>query len=426
MSEKVKIEVEPQRIVIYIKGCYNLITVDYNMFLPSHSQINRVLPTETLEKIQGIIFGESMTSVGKELPVVQEVFVQGEDIKLCETYSIQFKEFKDAPAKCTTLADRVIEKRNKVLQCVSAFANYRGGVIYIGIDDKHLINGEIITDNERKSLVKKLTNKINKMIWAGLEDGPRKGKHWDVHFHPVVDKKREIVESTFVVAIVVAQCPGGVFVEEPESYHMINGKVEKMKSDTWKEYLLLKRSSYMDHTDHVVCETSTRALQCQRPIGRLQWSSIGIRKKYYTVNGLLIRLINKGSWKEFWACLKIKKANCIEHGVKLVILSKKITANFKLGNFEEAERGMAEYRKGISQSEDRIISETREFLLNSALERSRGNIQESYQHAMNGLALVEQIPTGMLAVQYYSNLATVITVLLEMESDRKNKYLLKQ
>ena len=123
MSKKVKIEVEPQRIVINIKGCYNLITVDYNMFLPSHSQINRVLPTETLEKIQGIIFGESMTSVGKELPVVQEVFVQGEDIKLCETYTIQFKEFKDAPAKCTTLVDRVTEKRNKVVQCVSAFAN---------------------------------------------------------------------------------------------------------------------------------------------------------------------------------------------------------------------------------------------------------------------------------------------------------------
>lgn len=426
MSQKVKIEVEPQRIVINIKGCYNLVTVDYNMFLPSHSQVNRVLPIETLEKIQGIIFGENMTSVGKELPVVQQVFVQGEDIELCETYSVQFKEFKDAPAKRTTLADRVSERRNKVLQYVSAFANYRGGIIYIGVNDKHLINGEIITDNERESLVKKLTNKINTMIWAGLEDGPRKGKHWDVHFYPVVDKKGGIVESNFVVAIVVAQYPGGVFLEEPECYHMINGNVEKMKSSTWKEYLLLERSPYIARTDHSACETSTRALQCQRPIGRLQWSSIGIRKKYYKVNGVLIRLINKGSWKQFWACLEMEKANCTEHGVKLVILSKKITANFKQGNFEQAERGMAEYRRGISQSEDRIISQTREFLLNSALERSRGNIQESYQHAINGLALVEQIPTGMLAVQYYSNLATVITVLLELENDRKNKELLKQ
>lgn len=63
MSKKIKIAVEPQQIVINIKGSYSLITVDYNMFLPSHSQVNRVMPIETLEKIQEIIFGENMTSV---------------------------------------------------------------------------------------------------------------------------------------------------------------------------------------------------------------------------------------------------------------------------------------------------------------------------------------------------------------------------
>ena len=426
MSKKIKIAVEPQHIVINIKGSYSLITVDYNMFLPSHSQVNRVMPIETLEKIQEIIFGENMTSVGRDLPSSQQIFVKDEEIKLCETYSVQFKDLKDAPARCTTLADRVAGRCNKVLQYVSAFANYRGGVIYIGIDDKHLIKGELITENERDSVVRKLTNKINRMIWAGLEDGPQRGKHWDVHFYPVVDKKGETVESTFVVAIFVARCPGGVFLKEPESYHMMNGNVEKIKLDTWKEYFLLRRSPHIAHTDQRAYEKPNSALQWQRPIGRLQWSSIEIRKKYYKVNGFLIQLINKGSWKKFWACLEKEKANCNAYGVKLVILSKKITANFKLGNFKQAERGIAEYRRGLSQSEDRTISETREFLLNSALERSRGNMQESYQCAINGLELVEQIPTGILVVQYYSNLATVITVLLELESDRKNRELLKQ
>ena len=426
MLKKVQIEVKPHQIVINIKGSYNLITIDYNMYLPSHTQINRVLPVETLQKVQDILFGEELMSLSEELPVVQQVFVQEEKIELTETYNVQFKQLEDAPAERTTLADRVIGKGNKILQCVSAFANYRGGVIYVGVDDEHhQINGEVIPANERESIITKFTKKINKMIWLGLEDGPCEGENWDIHFHPVCDKTGRPVESTFVITIVVARCPGGVFLKEPESYHIVDGVVEKMKLDSWNEYLYSERSHEMEDRDNSACAKSTSALQCQRPIGRIPWSSICNRKNYYHVNGVLIQLINDGSWKKFWRRLKKEQANCAVHGVKLVILSKKITANFKLGNFEEAQRGMEEYRSGIVQSEDRMISETREFLLNSALERSRGNIRESYKHGLNGLALVEQISTGMLVVQYYSNLATVITVLLELECG-ENKKVLKQ
>ncbi|CAB4042211.1 schlafen family member 13-like [Paramuricea clavata] len=381
MLEKVQFGVEPDQIVIKIEGFYNLITVDYNMFLPSHTQINRVLPNEALKKVKDFLFGEEMMSMSEELPAVQHVFVQGEEIKLTETYNVQFKQLEDAPAERTTLADRVIGKGNKILQCVSAFANYRGGVIYVGVDDEHhQINGEVIPAKERESIVTKFTNKINKMIWLGLEDGPRKGESWDIHFHPVSDKTGRSVES--------------------------------------------ERSHEMADRDNSACAKSTSALQCQRPIGRIPWSSICNRKNYYRVNGVLIRLINDGSWETFWVRLEEEQANCAAHGVKLVILSKKITAYYKRGYFEEAQRSIEEYRSGIAQSEDEEISETREFLLNSGLERSRGNIRESYEHGLNGLALVEKIPTGMLVVRYYSNLATVITILLEC--DGENKKILKE
>ncbi len=111
MATNVELKVEPHQILINIKGSYNLITVDYNISLPSHSQINRVSPVETLEKIQDALFGREMMSSSNELPAVQTVFVQGEEMKLDETYGVQFKQLKDDPANCITLSDRVIGNR---------------------------------------------------------------------------------------------------------------------------------------------------------------------------------------------------------------------------------------------------------------------------------------------------------------------------
>ena len=419
MATNVELKVAPHQILINIKGSYNLITVDYNMFLPSHSQINRVLPVETLEKIQNVLFGREMMSSSNELPAVQTVFVQGEEMKLDETYSVQFKQLKDAPANCITLSDRVIGNSNKLIQCLSAFANYRGGVIYVGVDDKqHIINGEVIPANERESIIHKVTNRVNKMIWLGLEDGPRRGINWDIFFHPVVDKEGRPVKSTFVIVIVVARYhPGGVFLQEPESYHIVNGRVERMELDTWKEYLFSKRS----HN-----EASALQIQCPDTVGRCQWSSVRNRKRYDYFNGVLIRMVNDGLWKEFWARAKKEETDCFEGGIKLVILLTKATASYKQGNFEQAYLDIEEYRRALSQSEDRLISETREFLLRSSVERCKGNIRESYKHANNGLALAEQIPPGIVAGEYYANIATVITILLGLENGIENKKILKE
>jgi hypothetical protein len=430
MSKNVELKVAPHQILIIVKGSYSLITVDYKMFLPSHTQVNRVLPVEKLEEIQDVLFGEEMMTCSNELPAVQQLFVQGEEIKLTETYSVQFKQLEDAPTKCTTLADRVVGKGNKLIQYISAFANYRGGAIYVGVDDKqHIINGEVIPPNERESIRKKVTSKINKMIWLELEDEPRRGENWDIYFHPVRDKEGRPVESTFVIVIVVSRCPGGVFVEEPESYHFANGYVEKMKLSTWKQYLLSKRSRNETDAVHSTLSAESRSalqMQCQRPIGRSQWSSIRNRKRYDYVNGVLIRMINDGSWKEFWARAKMEDANCLEGGIRLVVLLMKTTAHYKQANFEQAQLSMEEYRRTLSQSEDRLISETRLFLLRSSVERCKGNIRESYKHAKNGLRLAEQIPAGIVAGEFYANIATVITILLKLENNIENKKILKE
>ena len=414
--KKVKIHVAPRQIVINVKGSYHLITVDYNMFLPSHTQVNRVLPVERLDEIQDILIGEDVGTWISELPVVPLEFVKGEEIKLDETYNVQFKQLKDASTKHTTLADRVVS--NKLVEYVSAFANYRGGTIYVGVDDKqHIINGEVISENEKKSIIKKVTKEINKMVWLGLEGEPRKGIYWDIDFHPVVDKQRTPIPSTFVIVIVVAQCPGGVFLQVPESYHVVDGCVEKMQLETWKEYVFSKK--LLDQAD-AVHSTSVET------VGRCQWSSVGNRKKYDYVNGVFIRMINDKSWDVFWTRLTEEEEACCLGGIRLVILLMKATASYKRGNFEQADHYVKEYGKALNQSEDVLISETREFLLKSSVERCKRNIQESYKHAKNGLVLAEQIPAGIVAGEYYANIATVITILLGQENGVENRQMLKK
>jgi hypothetical protein len=95
MSKKIKFDVAPHQISINVKGSCNLITVDYNMFLLSRTEVNRVLPVENLDTIRDILRGEEWGTWSTELPAVQQIFVKGEEIKLDETYSVQFKQLED-------------------------------------------------------------------------------------------------------------------------------------------------------------------------------------------------------------------------------------------------------------------------------------------------------------------------------------------
>ena len=425
MTEKVELKVSSHQIVLNVKASRSLVTVDYNMFLPGHTQVKRILSTESLEKIQHLLFGNKQMSTNNELPIVQQTFVQGEEIKLIETYSVQFKQLEDAPSKSKTLGDRIVDKGNKLIQCLSAFANHRGGVIYVGVDDKlHLINGEKVSPREMESIKKKVKNKIEKMIWLGLENGPQQGKNWDIYFRQIIDKEGKPVESTFIIAIVVAHCRGGVFLQEPECYHLVHGYVKKMELHIWKKYLISTHMHDDQDAVHSSISESSSALQIQ--CYRSQWSSDQNRIRYDHVNGVLIRMINDGSWDDFKARAEKVLENCVLGGIRLVVLLMKITTSYKKRNFKEAEEGIEEYKRRLGESEDRFISETREFLLRSSLERCKGNIEESYKQAENGLSIAEQIPPGIVAGEYYANIATVITILLGMENDTENKTCLKE
>jgi hypothetical protein len=71
------------------------------------------------------------------------------------------------------------------------------------------------------------------MLWPN--NAPQRGKHWDIFFEPVIDTGYKQIPSTFVVVVTVVQCAGGVFAEKPESYRVVNGKVESIPFELWKK-----------------------------------------------------------------------------------------------------------------------------------------------------------------------------------------------
>ena len=65
---------------------------------------------------------------------------------------------------------------------------------------------------------------MRKLIWTEQKKLPQRGTNWEIYFENV-GKNGENVDSLYVVVVYVAFCRGGVFIAEPESYYIKEGKV---------------------------------------------------------------------------------------------------------------------------------------------------------------------------------------------------------
>ncbi|XP_046858010.1 uncharacterized protein LOC124451438 [Xenia sp. Carnegie-2017] len=406
MFVKIKFNVTLQEICIYVEKFHDLVTVDYKMFLPSPTQICKISGQSLVLAREAVFAKNSSTTTRYDLPSVQESFIYGSKIPMLESYEVQFKQLKSESTKSTSLADRLVG--NKLLETISAFANYGGGAIYVGVDDdSREIHGERVTTKEKEKIVEKVTEKINKMVWFSLQTKPSYGVHWDIYFRAVVDERGKLMESTYVIVIVVARCTGGVSVGEPESYHIVNDVVTRMDLKTWRERFFQKESLVMDHG-----------------IDRPNWSSERNRNLFHCMNGRLIRSINAGSWDAFGGGkkkLELENSNC--NMTKFVVISNEITAHYKLGRFDLVENGIKDYESLLSKSTvDANIHEARLYLLKSCIQRCRGNIKKSYEEADKGLTIVDQLPPGIVVGEYYCNLVSVITILLQYETEPRQRH----
>jgi hypothetical protein len=327
---------DKESIVIFIKKADSLITTNYNLYLPSQSQVVQVFPWESLEKVKHDIINRKVVQEPVHLGSHWTKFVKDTNSGLQETKTVQFKSIKAGPSKRTRLADRMTGKGNKFSCYVSAFPNYSGGHIYYGIRDAGIVEGEFIANEEDiNKIINKVRNVINKMIWPEQIGQPKRGEHWEIFFEPVKDENSKPIPSTFVVVIYIAPCLGGVFTAEPECYKMVEGKVKKMSFATWKRRIL--HPGWLRSGEEIPSS-----------VQRITWSSPEARKTFTVKGEKLRKLINKGDWGAFSKeCQNLQKESQLRV-MKLLVLSKQITACYRRGIYNEARILLEEYYKTIS------------------------------------------------------------------------------
>jgi tetratricopeptide (TPR) repeat protein len=229
-----------KEIIFTVMPSDRIFTVEYNLVLPTDFLVKQVHRTEPLEKIARVLkpAGRQFVSARQHNRVkeFEKESTMPEDLR--ESDTVQFKKVKSDRNTNKSLADRIIA--NKITHYIAAFANHKGGHVFIGIDDEtYKVCGQIVINEERQRIVEKITSAVENMVWPEKHGKPKLGKHWDISFFPVLDAtSKEDIPDLFVIVVAIACCPGGVFLSHPEAYEYNDGKIQRMEFNRWKKRLL--------------------------------------------------------------------------------------------------------------------------------------------------------------------------------------------
>ena len=207
----------------------------YNTYLPSDQQVMEVLPSDEPRQLRAILMQTCPPGEPIEARLPDQTFVKGECVHFFESKITQFKHLKDTNAKNTCFSTRLVGNANKFKCYVSAFANYRGGHMYYGINDEGKVVGELLCDDEKEKVRIKIKKEINKMLWPKKPADGEIDYRWNVDFVPVKDMKNKDISSLYVVVVFIAQCRGCVFADAPECYEIVDNKLKKVDFASWKK-----------------------------------------------------------------------------------------------------------------------------------------------------------------------------------------------
>ena len=386
IASHIDITEDEETVTIFVKKADSLITVDYHLYLPSQKQVIQVLRKK---KVKNDIVNRNAVHEPVQLGSHKKTFAKSKKCGLLEKKTVQLKNLKADASKCSTLADRMIGKGNKFSCYVSAFANYKGGHIYYGIDDDGIIAGEFIPNEvDKEEILKKVEKSINKMIWP---EQPKRKVHWEISFEPVLDDNSAPIPSTFVIVIYIAPCLGGVFTEDPECYEMVKGKVQKMSFSTWKERILQPIQLVS-----VPVPDST--------MKRLTWGSSRIQEICSRADELLIATINNGKSIDTISNNLVKKyPDVIE--LRLLILAKRVMANYRTCSFSEAREVLDEYDTSLRTATELWMFYAIQVYLEIAIRTAEGDVEAVNNILSEALRQAEGITPGRISAALYLNVA---------------------
>ena len=384
--------------VFIVKGVSSLCTMNYNLYVPSETQVLVVPPkTHNISDIKQILSSEKrIFEVGElvEIKTHHKDFVSQQRMTdgLPESKTTQLKCLKAEKSKCVTLGDRMTNKANKFANYVSAFANHLGGHIYYGVEDDGVVKGECVKDKEE--ITKKVSKAINKMVWPLIYKA-EKGTQWDIFFEPVKNKEGQFILSTYVIVVYISFCVGGVFTEEPKSYHIVDGAVEKIGFQEWKERFL--------------CDQTPLPLAVQHGT----FSSERNQKFFYTIMEKMMDLRNTGkneTFEKYISFLKEERSDDIN--VQLATLSQQITVTFRRNKFSKANELIEKYDDLNQKSkENTLVPESMGLYIKSANLRAQGEFRESYELANLGLQRVQRFSPGLIQAWFYTHTAMLANII---------------
>ena len=389
ITEYVNYEEEEETVTMFVEKADLFITIDYNLYLPSKTQVNQVPPSQSQDKVKEIL-NRRVVEEPVECESRMKLFYKEKGCGLSETKTVQLKNVKAEKSKRTTLADRMFCKGNKFSCYVSAFANFKGGHIYYGIDDDGVVVGESIPDElESRKITTRIENTINKMIWPEL---PKQKVNWDIFFEPVLDDNNAPISSTFVIVIYIAPSCGGVFTEEPECYEMVEGEIKKMSFARWKERILRPIELF-----HLPITDST--------VKRDSWSSSKTERICTRADEQLIAAVNDGKCVESISNDLVKtNPDLIE--LRLIILAKKVMASYRSWSFQAAREMLDDYDTSLKTATEVWMFDAIRVYLETAISTAQGDFGAAENILPMALAKAEAIARGRISAALYLLAAT--------------------
>ena len=378
-------------------------TIKYHLYLPTLKQVEEIPPSEAHEKIKEM--SVPTTNVVHNHFSKLSDFTCGKSVLLTESDSVQFKNVSNEKSAKTTIADRIINESNKLNKTLSAFANQSGGQVFYGISNDGIVRGQKLDENDKNEIEAKVTREISKMIW--LQKRIEKDKHWNIEFIPVKDEENNMIAFLFVIRISIEPLPGGVFVQQPESYQIgRDKKVQLMSFEDWRSRIFFG----------VAPVTAS--------VSRIQWSSATSHRSYFNVIFPLNELQSQAKYQAFNEDAKSIKEKHSGTATELFVMFIESVVAYKCGMPKKANdivRRIEELLKRCQNIDDHRILEFRLCYAKSAIARSEGNIELSYKYAKDGQQVAECIPAGVFTAWFFNHMAIVEKFLSEKEQHTEDK-----
>jgi hypothetical protein len=395
--------IQEKKFVYEIRHSENKVfTIKYHLYLPTLKQVEEIPPSEAHERIKEM--SDPTTAVQSYSSKMNE-FIFGKSVLLTESDSVQFKHLSNEKSTKITIAGRIINESNKLNKTISAFANQSGGQVLYGISNDGIVHGQKLEEKDKSEIEAKVTKEINKMIW--LQEPIEKGKHWNIEFEAVKDEENNEIAFLFVIRISIQPLPGGVFVQQPESYQIgRDERVQLMSFEDWRSRIF-----------YGVTPVPPR-------VGRINWSSTASHRKYFKAIFPLNELHCQAKYKAFNDEARSIKEKHVGTATELFVMLIESVVAYKRGMMKTANEIIKRVEESLQSSQnidDRNILQFRLLYAKSAIARAAGDTELCYKYAQEGQQVADLIQPGVFTAWFFNHVAIVEKFLSEEQQKQEDQ-----